>query len=169
MILLTLYSLSLYLAQLYLVSGSCMSEVKDRTMTREHVNVKATDFVFYTVTDITVSVAFYRDTLGLELELLSDDGESGYAEFAVPPTTLGLSEADPQGEFSPGGDGAGIALAVDDVETATEELRNDGIPIHMDPLDTGVCHMSTIADPDGNPIMLHKRNDGTHGRIDPFP
>lgn len=60
-------------------------------------------------------------------------------------------------------------MAVDDVETATEELQDEGVTILMDPIESGVCHMSIIADPDGNPILLHRRNDGTCGRIDPFP
>lgn len=132
-----------------------------------NMNVKAADFVFQAVTDFSTSVPFYRDTLGLEPETIDED--SGWAEFAFPPTTLALGEASPQMPFTPGESGSGVAMAVDDVETATEELDDGGVTILMDPIDSGVCHMSIIADPDGNPIILHKRNDGTHGRVDPFP
>lgn len=122
--------------------------------------------MFHIVTDIDASVAFYRDTLGLTLESLSEDG--GWAEFAVPPTTLGI-DAHPHESSTPGGGGAGVALAVDDVETATDELQNEGVIVLVDPFDTGVCHVAVIADPDDNQSVLHRRNDGTYGRVNPFP
>lgn len=131
------------------------------------MNAKAADFVFITVTDITESVSFYRDTLGLELETLNEDG--GFAEFALPPTTLSLGEATPQMPITPGEGGTSVAMAVDDVDTATEELQNGGTTVPMESIETNVCHLSIIADPDGNPITLHERKDGTHGRRDPFP
>lgn len=131
------------------------------------MNVKAADFVFQTVTDLSTAVPFYRDTLGLEPETINE--ENGWAEFAFPPTTLALGEASSQMPFTPGESGSGVAMAVDDVETAAEELQDEGVTILMDPIDSGVCHMSIIADPDSNPIILHKRNDGTSGRVDPFP
>lgn len=124
------------------------------------------------VSDLNTSVSFYRDMLGLELETLSDDGPVGFAEFAVPPTTLALTETNlnrtPEQPSHPGSGGVSIALAVNDVEAATEKLRTEGMTILMGPLETGVCHMAIITDPDENPILLHRRDDGTHGRIDPF-
>lgn len=95
--------------------------------------------------------------------------EDGWAEFALPPTTLALGEENPKAPQTAGEGGATVALAVDDVETAIEELRDEDVPVLMDPVETGVCHMAVITDPDDNRIMLHKRNDGTHGRVDPFP
>jgi predicted enzyme related to lactoylglutathione lyase len=130
-------------------------------------NVKATDFVFQTVTDFDVSVLFYRDTLGLELEVLNE--EAGWAEFALPPTTLALGEDNPQVPLTPGEGGTGIALAVDDVEASVDELRNEGMEVLLEPQEFPTCDMAMITDPDDNPIMLHKRSDGTHGRVDPLP
>lgn len=40
-----------------------------------NMNVKVADFVSHTVTDLTESVSFYRDTLGLELEMLNKEGD----------------------------------------------------------------------------------------------
>lgn len=130
----------------------------------DRIHSNGIDFVYYPVTDLTVSVPFYRDTLGLSLESQSED--EGWAEFAVPPTTLAIDEA-PFEQSTSGG--AGVALAVDDVETATETLRNEGVTVRINPLETRVCEMAIIVDPDDNQIMLHRRNDGTHGRVDPFP
>jgi predicted enzyme related to lactoylglutathione lyase len=102
----------------------------------------------------------------LELETL--DEESGWAEFALPPTTLALGEENPHVPISPGEGGVGLALAVDDVEGAVTELREEGMTVLMDVVDSGVCDMAMVSDPDENPIMLHKRHDGTHGRKNPF-
>lgn len=130
------------------------------------MKAKAVDFVYYTVSDIETSVSFYKETLGLELESL--DEESGSAEFECPPTTLALIEANPHIPSSPGEGGVGLALAVDDVEGAVDELREEGMTFLMDAIDSGDCDMAMIGDPDENPIMLHRRHDDTHGRKNPF-
>jgi catechol 2,3-dioxygenase-like lactoylglutathione lyase family enzyme len=130
------------------------------------MNVRGVDFLFCTVSDLDKSVRFYRDTLGLDLEW--HDAELGWAEFAAPPTTLSLGEESPQVPTTPGS-GGGLALAVDDVEAALEELVTADVEVLMDPVDTSVCDMAMVADPDGNPVILHHRHDGTHGRRDPFP
>ncbi|AUV84250.1 hypothetical protein C2R22_22105 (plasmid) [Salinigranum rubrum] len=131
------------------------------------MNAKAADFVLITVSDVGESVAFYRDTLGLALESL--DEETGWAELALPPTTLALGEENPQFPTSPGDSGIALALAVDDVEEATDELRDAGRTVLMGPVETSVCDMAVVGDPDDNPLLLHRRRDGTYGRRDPIP
>jgi hypothetical protein len=59
--------------------------------------------------------------------------------------------------------GTVIGLAVEDVEAAVEELREANIPIVMEPQHGEWCWTAVIADPDGNQVGLHRRNDGTHG------
>ncbi len=131
------------------------------------MDVKAVDYVYYAVSDLSSSVSFYRDALGLELEQLSE--EIGWAEFTLPPTTLALDEVDSDAPTTPGEGGAGVALAVDDVGATVDELRGEGATVLMDPVDTGVCDMAMVGDPDENPIVIHRRHDGTHGRRDPLP
>lgn len=130
------------------------------------MNAKAIDFVCYTVTEIERSVEFFRDTIGLALERL--DEEAGWAEFAAPPTTLALGEVNPRVPITPGEGGVSLALGVDDVTKSVEELRDEGMTILMEPVETTVCDMAIVEDPDGNPFALHHRHDGTHGRRDPF-
>lgn len=125
----------------------------------------AVDFVRYPVSDLERSVQFYRDELGLALEEHVED--FGWAEFAVPPTTLALDETESVDE--PDGNAPAIAFAVDDVEAAVEDLRGEGVPVAMEPIETGVCDQAMVRDPDGNPVLLHRRDDGTEGRRDPFP
>jgi len=131
------------------------------------MEAKAVDFVQYTVSDLSESLPFYRDTLGLDVERHVE--EYGWAELALPPTTLALHEAESDDLGEPDEGDAAIALAVDDVEEAVAELREEGRTVIQEPLDTGVCDMATVTDPDGNAIVLHRRHDGTHGRKDPFP
>jgi predicted enzyme related to lactoylglutathione lyase len=33
----------------------------------------------------------------------------------------------------------------------------------MEPIETPVCFMAVVADPDGNQILIHHRKDGTFG------
>ena len=48
-------------------------------------------------------------------------------------------------------------LHVDDVEAARAELEAKGVEFVGETVDTSVCHMATFLDPDGNPLVLHKR------------
>ena len=129
------------------------------------MNVRAIDYVVYHVPDMRRAKAFYRQTLGL-----SPKGEyTGYwAEFGTEPTTLCLrasyhpsglpEETQPRWVSTPA-----VALAVNDVRAAVEELRAKGVQVVLEPWETRVCHKAYIADPFGNPICLHQRKDGTAG------
>jgi len=131
------------------------------------MEAKGVDFVMYTVSDLETTVPFYRDTLGLDLEEHLE--EFGWAEFAAQPTTLALNERDADEAVDQRADGAAIALAVDDVEEAVATVREAGGTVLSDPVETEVCDMATVTDPENNPLVLHRRHDGTAGRRDPFP
>ncbi|HUF89871.1 MAG TPA: VOC family protein [Gemmatimonadota bacterium] len=118
------------------------------------------DFVSYSVTDMDRSEAFYRDVLGLDIEVARGEPgtrASGYMEFDAGGTAISLT-ALPQ--LHPN---AIVALAVEDVGEAVVELRGQGVEIAMDPMETPVCFMAVVADPDGNKILLHQRKDGSFG------
>ena len=126
------------------------------------MEVRGTDFVVYQISDLDRSIAFYRDTLGLELEAVIE--EVGWAEFSVQPTTLALSDpAKHQPGAKPRPGGASIFLAVDDVGAALDELRAKDVPVILEAFESPVCWLAVVADPDGNPVGLHKRKDGTCG------
>ena len=48
-------------------------------------------------------------------------------------------------------------LHVDDVAAARSELEAKGVEFVGETFDSGVCHMATFVDPDGNELVLHKR------------
>jgi len=119
------------------------------------MRVRAVDFVSYNVSDPARSERFFREVLGLAPA--APWSGAGFPEFVVGETSVYLTNL-PQ----LGGGGA-LALAVDDVGAATEELRAAGVPVHQEPLALGPCTLAIVSDPDGNRIILHRRNDGTAG------
>jgi catechol 2,3-dioxygenase-like lactoylglutathione lyase family enzyme len=109
------------------------------------------DFVAVPSTDAERSRRFYVETLGLR-----PDEHSEY-EFWVGDTCCGIWEPAKFGmEFAPQKNGH-LALHVDDVAAARQELEGKGVEFAGDILDTTVCHMAFFTDPDGNDLMLHSR------------
>jgi predicted enzyme related to lactoylglutathione lyase len=124
------------------------------------MKAKAVDFIAYTVKDMDRAEAFYGDVLGLEItQPRGEPGTrgNGYMEFECGGVTIGLTQMEPLPNAS-------MALAVDDVYDAIKELREKGVTIGLEPVETGDCVIAAIADPDGNQIVIHRRNDGTHGQ-----
>jgi predicted enzyme related to lactoylglutathione lyase len=125
------------------------------------MKILGSDMVSYEVSDIGRAVAFYRDVLGLaaDTRLIG----SGWVELDAPPTTLVLYSPTIDANRRPEVGGGMIWLAVPDVGAALDELRGQGVAVVMGPLDTPVCHVGIVRDPDGNKVGLHRRKDGTVG------
>jgi predicted enzyme related to lactoylglutathione lyase len=102
------------------------------------------------------STAFYRETLGISFPLLEDGPR--WKEYDTPPVAMATLH-DPDDA----GGNALIALAVEDVEAAVEELRGKGVTVLMERIESPVCYQAVIEDPDGNKLLLHQRKDGTAG------
>jgi catechol 2,3-dioxygenase-like lactoylglutathione lyase family enzyme len=101
--------------------------------------------------DAERSRAFYVDTLGLRPDERSRyEFWAGETCFAIwEPARLGL-------EVHPAKNGIAL-LRVDDVAAARAALEEKGVEFAGDVLDSGVCHMATFVDPDGNELVLHNR------------
>jgi predicted enzyme related to lactoylglutathione lyase len=113
--------------------------------------ITSLDFVAVPSTDPDRTIAFYTETLGLRKDDTAD------YEFWVGETCFAIWEpANMVGSFAPQIN-AHIALHVDDVAAARDELAARGVEFFGDLIDTGVCHMALFKDPDGNDLMLHKR------------
>lgn len=123
------------------------------------MKIRGTDFVLYHVSNLGRAVEFYRDVLGLPLEIRSDEYQ--WAEFNCGNVTLAL-QASPH--LLRTGCGARIALAVEDIDTAYAELTARHVPTAQAPQDHGVCRAFDVKDPDGNLILLHCRADGSFGQ-----
>jgi predicted enzyme related to lactoylglutathione lyase len=116
--------------------------------------ITGTDFASIPSRDLDATIAFYRDTLGLENSVTNH--EVGFAEFETGNLTLSAMVSEKMGlEFARNPNP--LALHVDDVHAARAALEARGVRFRGDVLDTGVCHMAFFADPDGNALMLHHR------------
>jgi catechol 2,3-dioxygenase-like lactoylglutathione lyase family enzyme len=109
------------------------------------------DFVAVPSQDSERSRRFYIETLGLRPD------EHGQFEFWVGETCFSIWEPARLGApFAPQNNGH-IALHVEDVAEARQELEAKGVEFAGETFDTGVCHMAFFNDPDGNNLMLHHR------------
>jgi catechol 2,3-dioxygenase-like lactoylglutathione lyase family enzyme len=123
------------------------------------MKVRGTDFVMLPVSKLATAAQFYRDTLGLPQEVYSEEHQ--WAEFDCGNVTLALKGGATPGD---GGTGVRLALAVDDVGAAYDELKAAGARLAGPPQDHGVCRHLEVVDPDGHVVILHRRTDGSFGR-----
>jgi len=126
------------------------------------MKIRGTDFVMYPVSDLARAAKFYREVLGLPQEVYSEEWQ--WAEFNCGTLTLSLKGGEKLPEPVTGGR---IALAVEDIHAAYEELKRQGVRIVKEPQDYGCCQAVEILDPDGNHVILHRRADGTFGQNAP--
>lgn len=93
-----------------------------------------------------------------------EEWNEGWSEFATEPLTFCLNgPAEPGQEGQTWSGAPCVAFAVDDVRTSTDVCRREGVRVLVEPIETRVCWMAWIADPDGNPVCLHSRKNGTAG------
>jgi catechol 2,3-dioxygenase-like lactoylglutathione lyase family enzyme len=116
--------------------------------------VTGTDFVALFTQDYDAAATFYGDVLGLEFGKRWGNMPAG--EFETGNLTIALLQADAFGiDFNPSP--APIEFRVDDVPAAREELESRGVEFRGDIIDSGVCHQTFFADPDGNALAIHHR------------
>lgn len=116
--------------------------------------IAGVDFVSVPTADYARAAEFYGATLGLECS--SAYGRIPGGEFETGSLTLQVVETASIGvEFRP--NALPIAFNVDDVAAGRADLEARGVEFGGEILDTGVCHMAFFKDPDGNPLMLHRR------------
>lgn len=121
--------------------------------------IKITEIAFtaYPVTDVNRARHFYEQILGLSAGEFNHEiqGMPGkyWIEYEVGNGTLAISNAwEPSGASGPS-----VALEVEDLEAAIAHLKQAGVTILADHIETPVCDFALIADPDGNGITVHKR------------
>ena len=116
------------------------------------------DYVMVNVSDMHLSVGFYRDTLGLRLKFESPS----WSEFETGATTLALhastraagSEVAPQA--GPAAGTCSLGFSVPDLKNTYAELRGRGARFVMPPTeqpDEGI-RLAVCLDPDGLPISF---------------
>ena len=112
-------------------------------------------FTGYAVTDMGRARRFYEGALGLVPARTFADEKFAWTEYDIGPGTLALGSGLPHCE--PSRNGGSVALEVADFEAAIGEIRAGGHPILAGPVETPVCFLAVVADPDGNAVTLHHR------------
>jgi len=118
----------------------------------EHV-----DYVMIMVSDMSRSVRFYRDQLGIPLKSESPE----WTEFETGTTVLALHGGGKPNVASqePKAGTASIGFYVENLEQTFNELKGKGIVFTMPPTDRDeeMIKLAVCLDPDGLPISIAER------------
>jgi len=112
-------------------------------------------FAGYPVTDLKRAREFYEGALGLKVSHVFGDDAQGWIEYDIAAGTLAITNGAP--DWKPGPGGGSVSLEVEDFALAVRELQARGCQFLMGPIESPVCHIAVVSDPDGNSIGLHKR------------
>jgi len=110
-------------------------------------------FTMYPVKDMPKARAFYEETLGLPPSKYG--AASPWVEFDLPGGgCLAITTVTPnEPSASAGGT---IAFEVDNLPALIADLKEKGVAFAAEDIESPVCRMAVIKDPDGNAIILHK-------------
>lgn len=116
--------------------------------------MKATNIAFtgIPVTDMKRARAFYEGALGLKPS--AEFGEGVWIEYAIGNDTLAIGSVGDQ--WKPSADGTSVAIEVDDFEAAIKDLKGANATFAAEGIESPVCRMAVVQDPDGNKIIIHK-------------
>ncbi len=123
-------------------------------MTTTPTLITGVDFVTVPTQDFPAAKEFYGTVLGLPCS--AEYERMPGAEFEAGGLTLQVLDSGAIGrEFH--AHRFPVAFHVEDVATARAELESRGVSFIGETIDSGVCHMAPLEDPDGNVFMLHHR------------
>lgn len=108
--------------------------------------------VYYVVPDMDAAVAFYRDTLGLNVKFR--DGDK-WTQFDVGGTQVAVATPAP-GQVDPGSN-ATVVLQVDDLAATRSELTAQGIAVSEVVAMGDHGSFFTCRDPAGNVVQFFAR------------
>jgi predicted enzyme related to lactoylglutathione lyase len=110
-------------------------------------------FTMYPVTDTRRARAFYEETLGLAVG--NHDPNGVWTEYDLPGGGCFalFKTADLQPSASAGGS---VAFEVEDLDGLVARLEGQGVEIKAKLIQSPVCRMSIVVDPEGNSIILHQ-------------
>ena len=116
--------------------------------------MKATNIAFtgIPVTDMKRARDFYEGVLGLKPA--EDFSKGVWIEYEIGPGTIAIGSVGDQWKPSP--DGTSVAMEVEDFDAAIRSLREKKARVLDDKVESPVCRMAIVQDPDGNKIIIHK-------------
>lgn len=114
------------------------------------MKVKAIAFVGIPVTDMKRAREFYEGVLGLQPDPAMTN--EMWLEYPIGSGTLAIACIGDQ--WKPSDEGTSAALEVENLEDAMARLREREVT--FDEVDSPVCRMAVLQDPDGNKLIIHK-------------
>ncbi|MBV8815434.1 MAG: VOC family protein [Verrucomicrobia bacterium] len=117
-------------------------------------------FIGYPVTEPPRARDFYERVLGLSPSRVFGEGDRAWIEYDLGPVTFAISNMGGE-SWRPSPNGPCVAFEMENFETAITELKAKSVPFDLEPMETPVCRMAVIADPDGNKVTIHKRHSTT--------
>jgi predicted enzyme related to lactoylglutathione lyase len=119
--------------------------------------MKVLEFAFtcYPVKDMARARAFYEGVIGLVPAMVHAGENGSWTEYELGDGTFSLGMAP---GWEPSENAASIAFEMDDFDAAIAQLKAAGVAFKMEPFPTPVCRMAIILDPEGNAVIIHKRN-----------
>jgi predicted enzyme related to lactoylglutathione lyase len=117
------------------------------------MKAKKIAFTGIPVTEIKRARAFYEGVLGLKAS--GEFGEGVWIEYEIGPDTLALGSVGDQWRPSEGG--TSVAIEVEDFDAAS--LKQAKARFAAEGIESPVCWMAVVQDPDGNKIIIHKQKN----------
>jgi predicted enzyme related to lactoylglutathione lyase len=104
------------------------------------------------VTDMKRARAFYEGVLGLQAA--GEYAEGVWVEYELGPDTIAIGSVGNQ--WKPSEDGTSVAIEVEDFDAAIKSLKEKNARFAAENIESPVCWMAVVQDPDGNKIIIHK-------------
>jgi predicted enzyme related to lactoylglutathione lyase len=111
--------------------------------------MKITEIAFsaYPVTDLAELAGFTKACWGSNRAILSETKRPGGLNTILA-RTLAIGNGAP--DWKPSKGGGQVGLEVEDFKAAVQKLKADNCKVLVEAIETPVCFMSIISDPDGN-------------------
>lgn len=113
-------------------------------------------YTVYPVTDMARARGFYEGVLGLKASTQFEHEGKQWIEYDIGAATLAVSNM-ASDKWKPSANGPSAVLEVAEFEAAVGALRGAGVVFVVEPMDSGVCRMAIVLDPDGNAVGVHRR------------
>jgi lactoylglutathione lyase len=120
-------------------------------------------FPILSTPDMARSLEFYRDLLGGAVTYqFPPEGEPGYVGIDIGGSHLGIGLQEQPGELA--NDRITLWVYAQDCDIAVARLRDGGVPVLQEPADQPWGErMATVADPDGNRVIVASRANVSGG------
>lgn len=117
--------------------------------------IKHIAFTMYPVVDMTRARRFYEEDLGLRVTKNFKDAwveyHLGNGCFAITTMADGVKPS-----LRAGGS---IAFEVDDLDKELARLKARKVVVKVANIESPVCRMAVLADPEGNAVTIHQKKD----------